>query len=164
MSPTYRRDDLVDRRGRVEHLVARPTPATGLPSTTRGQSPHASVVCRPTASSRRQISGMSSTRIQCSWMFCRSVMSAVSRANSRGDLGDRAQLGQVELAAVDADAEHEVLVVQLVRLQHGGAAAVDAGLALGVEAPPAEPAAQVLRVDARRSRGGRRCSRSGPGR
>ena len=49
---------------------------------TRGVSPHASVVDRPTASSRRQISGTSSIRIQCSWTFCRSVTSAVSRANS----------------------------------------------------------------------------------
>ena len=49
-------------------------------------------------------------------------------------------------------AQHEVLVVELVRLEDGGPAAVDAGPALGVEAPPAEPAAQVGRVDARRSR------------
>jgi hypothetical protein len=34
-----------------------------------------------------------------------------------------------------------------VRLQHGGASAVDAGLALRVQAPPAEAAAEVLRVD-----------------
>ena len=45
-------------------------------------------------------------------------------------------------------AEHEVLVVELVRLQHGGAAAVDAGPALGVQAPPAHPPAQVGRIDA----------------
>ncbi len=57
-------------------------PATGDPSTTRGTSPQASVVDRPTDSRRRQISGTSSTRIQCSWMFCRSEMSAVSRPNS----------------------------------------------------------------------------------
>ncbi len=47
---------------------------------TRGQSPQASVVSSPTASSRSQIAGTSSTRTQCSWMFCRSVMSAVPRA------------------------------------------------------------------------------------
>ena len=57
-------------------------PATGEPRITRGVSPQASVVDSPTASSRRQISGTSSIRIQCSWMFCRSVTSAVSRANS----------------------------------------------------------------------------------
>ena len=49
---------------------------------TRGQSPQASVVSSPTASSRRQISGTSSTRIQCSCTFWRSVMSAVDRAKS----------------------------------------------------------------------------------
>jgi hypothetical protein len=41
------------------------TPATGLPTITRGQSPHASVVYSPTASSSRQIAGMSSIRTQC---------------------------------------------------------------------------------------------------
>ena len=57
-------------------------PATGEPSTTRGVSPQASAVVRPTPSRRRQISGTSSMRIQCSWMFCRSVTSAMSRPNS----------------------------------------------------------------------------------
>ncbi len=76
-------ENLVDGRRGVDDLALGEMPATGLPSTTRGQSPQASVVCRPTASSRRQISGMSSIRIQCSWMFCRSVMSALSRPNSR---------------------------------------------------------------------------------
>jgi hypothetical protein len=54
-------------------------PASGLPRMTRGVSPQASCVLNPTDSSRDQIAGMSSTRIQCSWMFCRSVMSAVPR-------------------------------------------------------------------------------------
>ena len=58
------------------------TPATGLPRMTRGTSPQASVVLSPTASSRRQISGTDSTSIQCSWRFCRSVMSADPRPNS----------------------------------------------------------------------------------
>lgn len=57
-------------------------PATGEPRMTRGVSPQASVVDRPTASSRFQISGTSSMRIQWYWMFCRSVRSAVPRANS----------------------------------------------------------------------------------
>ncbi len=55
-------------------------PATGLAMITRGQSPQASVVSRPTSSRRCQIAGMSSMRIQCSWTFCRSVTSALSRA------------------------------------------------------------------------------------
>ena len=58
-------------------------PATGEPRITRGTSPQASVVSSPTASSRRQISGTSTTSIQCSWMFCRSVTSAVLRPKSR---------------------------------------------------------------------------------
>jgi hypothetical protein len=68
-------------------------------------------------------------------------------AEGRRDVGDRAQLRHGQLPAVDPDAEHEVLVVELVRLEHAGLAAVDAGPALGVEAPPAHPAAQVCRVD-----------------
>ena len=63
------------------------------------------------------------------------------------DAGDDAQLLGGELAAVDADAQHEVLVLELVRLEGRGAAAVDAGLALRVEAPHAEAAVQVGRVD-----------------
>ena len=58
------------------------TPATGEPRNGRGESPHASSVVSPTASSRLQISGTSSIRIQWYWMFSRSVTSAVSRANS----------------------------------------------------------------------------------
>src|SRR5690606_23443862 len=44
--------------------------------------------------------------------------------------------------------QHEELVLELLGLQRGGAATIDAGLALGVETVPAEPAPQVLRVDA----------------
>ncbi len=64
-----------------------------------------------------------------------------------GDLADDAELLGGQPAAVDADAQHEVLVVQLFRLQDRGLAAVDPGLALGVEAPPAHAAAQVVGVD-----------------
>ena len=55
-------------------------PASGQPRMTRGVSPQASVVSRPTASSASQIAGTLSISIQCSWMFCRSVTSAVPRA------------------------------------------------------------------------------------
>ena len=55
-------------------------PATGDPRMTRGTSPQASAVLRPTPSSACQMSGTSSIRTQCSWTFCRSVRSAVSRA------------------------------------------------------------------------------------
>ncbi len=64
-----------------------------------------------------------------------------------GDLGDGAQLGDRQPAAVDPDPEHEVLGVELVRFQDRGLAAVDPFLALGVEPPPAHPAAQIGRVD-----------------
>ena len=47
---------------------------------TRGLSPQASIVDMPAFSSFSQIFGTSSIRIQWYWMFCRSVMSAVSRA------------------------------------------------------------------------------------
>ena len=64
-----------------------------------------------------------------------------------GDVGEDAQLAQGQGAAVEADPEHEVLVGQLGVVELGGAAAVDPRLALGVQAPPAEPAAEVLRRD-----------------
>ena len=56
--------------------------------------------------------------------------------------------GGGQLAAVDADPHHEELVLQLLRLQHRGATAVDAGRALGVQPPPAHPPPQVAGVDA----------------
>ena len=59
------------------------TLATGEPRITRGVSPQASVVRRPSPSSFSQMAGMSSISIQWYWMFCRSVTSAVSRAWSR---------------------------------------------------------------------------------
>src|SRR5690606_36715969 len=63
------------------------------------------------------------------------------------DLADHAELVGGEGAAVDADTQHEVAVVELLGSERRGAAAVDARFALGVEAPPAEPAAQVGRID-----------------
>jgi len=49
--------------------------------------------------------------------------------------------------AVHPDAEHEELVLELVRLERGGAAAVDALAALGAEPPPTHPSAQVVGRD-----------------
>jgi hypothetical protein len=63
------------------------------------------------------------------------------------DLPQRAELLGGERAAVEAHAQHEVAVVELLGLQRRGAPAVDPGPALGVEAPPAHPAAQVGGVD-----------------
>ena len=77
-----------------------------------------------------------------------------------GDPADHAQLVGRELPAVDAHAQHEVLVLELVRLELGGAAAVDSGLALRVQAPPAEPAMQVGAGRSRRNRPARTRSRS----
>src|SRR5262249_2267059 len=63
------------------------------------------------------------------------------------DAGHGAQLLGRELAARDPDSHHEERVLDLGVLQRSGLAASDPGTALGVQAPPAEPAAQVLRVD-----------------
>ena len=63
------------------------------------------------------------------------------------DVGDDPQLLRRQLPAVDPDAEHEVAVVELLGLEDGGLAAVDAGPALGVKPVPAEAAAQVGGVD-----------------
>ena len=114
---------------------------------TRGQSPQASVVSRPTASSRSQIAGhvLDPHPVQLDVLPVGDV-GGVAGVVAR-DLADDPQLLGREGAAVDPDAEHEVLVLELVRLERGGLAAVDPGLALGVEAPPAEPAVQVVVAD-----------------
>ena len=64
-----------------------------------------------------------------------------------GDAAEHPELVRAEQGTVGADAQHEVLVVELLRLEGTGLAAVQSGLALRVEAPPAEPAAQVAAVD-----------------
>jgi hypothetical protein len=64
-----------------------------------------------------------------------------------GQLADHAQLLGGQRAAVDAHPQHEELVVELLRLQRGGAAALDARPALGVQAPPAKAPAKIGRVD-----------------
>src|SRR5699024_2315183 len=64
-----------------------------------------------------------------------------------GDLGDRAQLGDRQLAAVDTHSHHEVAVVEFLGPQDGGLSTVDARGALGVQTEPAEASTQVGRVD-----------------
>src|SRR6202042_2574249 len=64
-----------------------------------------------------------------------------------GDVGDDPQLLARQLAAVDANPEHEVTVVELFGFEYGRLAAVDARGALGVEPVPAEAPAQVGGVD-----------------
>ena len=63
------------------------------------------------------------------------------------DIGNGGKLGVVQLPPVDPDPHHEVAVVQLFGLKQRRLAPVDAGPALRVQAVPAEPAAQVGRVD-----------------
>ena len=101
----------------------------------------------PTLSRRSQISGTFSISIQWYWMFC-AVGDVGGAAGEVGaDAAEGAQLGRVEQLTVAAHAEHEELVVELLLLEHRGLAAVEARGALGVEAHPAEPAAQVGGVD-----------------
>src|SRR5215207_2395189 len=47
----------------------------------------------------------------------------------------------------DANAQHEVLIVQLPRLQGRGLAAIDAGSALGVEPVPPEATTKIIGID-----------------
>ncbi len=75
-----------------------------------------------------------------------SDVSQVAAVRGR-DVPDRPQLVDGELPAGDADAHHEVAVVELLGLEQAGLAAADAGPALGVEAHPAHPAAQIGAVD-----------------
>ena len=124
-------------------------PASGQPSMTRGTSPQASVRrrARPTRGAAR-----SRGRPRCgssgSCTFCRSVTSATSRPNSVLIPPMTRSCVAGQLPAVDADAQHEVRVLELLGLQQGGLAAGDALGALGVEAHPAHPAAEVAGVDA----------------
>ena len=55
--------------------------------------------------------------------------------------------GTLELSARNPDPHHEVAVVELLGLEQPGLAATDAGAALGIEAHPAHPAAQVGAID-----------------
>src|SRR5207342_3568381 len=64
-----------------------------------------------------------------------------------GDSRHRAQLLGGQLPAGDAHPHHEVGRLDVGVLERARLAATDAGAALGVQAPPAEPAAQVGWVD-----------------
>ena len=109
-SPTYR--SVMAVISSVASISSSPSsPASGQPRMTRGVSPQASVVDSPTASRVSQIAGTDSISIQCSWMFCRSVTSAVPRAYLTEMSEIDPQLGDRQLPAVDPDPEHEVPVV-----------------------------------------------------
>ena len=102
----------------------------------------------PAASSRSQIAGTSSIRIQWYWMFSRSVTSAVSRAKSLADLAERAH---ASAASSSAPSERTRIMKYSSSSSSSSSIAVlppsKPGRALGVEAHPAEPAAQVGGVD-----------------
>ncbi len=122
-------------------------PATGEPRMTRGVSPQASVVMSPTASSRSQIAGTSSMRIQCSWMFCRSVMSAVLRPKS----------WLIPAIARSWSPERAPPSERIRSMKYSSSSSLGSrvavlppsmpGTPLRVEAPPAHPAAQVVTGD-----------------
>ena len=63
------------------------------------------------------------------------------------NLADDPQLLGGQRAAIDADAQHEVLVIELPRLERRGLAAVDAGSALGIQPVPAKATAEVIGID-----------------
>src|SRR3954470_10042189 len=64
-----------------------------------------------------------------------------------GSPGDRAELLGAHTATVDPDPHHEELVLELLRLRGAGPLSRDVLPALGVEAPPAHPAPQILLAD-----------------
>src|SRR5699024_9753521 len=63
------------------------------------------------------------------------------------DVRDRPQLFGGEFAAVDADAHHQILVLELMGLEGRRATAVDSGFALSVQAPPAETSVKIIGGD-----------------
>jgi len=81
-SPTYR-PAIAAISGVASMISPAAIPASGQPRITRGVSPHASVLDSPTDSSAAQMAGTSWICTQCSWMFCRSVTSAVPWAYRR---------------------------------------------------------------------------------
>ena len=140
------------------------TPATGEPRNGRGESPQASVLSSPAASSRcpdrRDVLDPDPVELDVLPVGDVGGVPGVLLA----DLAERPHRGGGQQPAVGADPHHEELVVELLLLEHRGLAAVEAGGALGVEPHPAEPAAQVGRVDRVRSRAWSRCAGSGRGR
>ena len=110
-------------------------------------SPQASAVVRPVASSRSQIAGTSSIRIQMELdvLPVRHVGDVAAVRLARP--GDRAELLGGETPAVDPDPQHEELVLELLGLGAPGSLAGHALLPLRVEAPPAHPVAEVLLAD-----------------
>jgi hypothetical protein len=125
--------DLDRQRAGVDQLVPS-SPASGQPVTLRTTSPQAPLGLRPISVSASTISTSASMVSQCSWIFCRVVMSARLRACFLV-IADDAELVRGEQAVGQADAHHEVLGgLAFAALAAGDASAV----ALGVDAPPLE--------------------------
>ena len=140
-------DDLVDRRRGVEHLVDR------LPGQRRAEHHPRAVAAR--------LGGLQADRVQPlpdlgHVLDLDPVVLQVLAVGDvggiagefGGDLAQRAQRGRRQGATVAAHPQHEVLGLKDVDVLVAGPGAVVALLTLGVEAPPAETAAQVAFVDA----------------
>ena len=123
------------------------TPATGEPRNGRGESPQASRLLSPASSKRLPDGGdvLDADPVVLDVLPVGDVGGVPGEVDADPAQGPHGVGGQQP--AVGADAQHEVAGVELLLLEDRGLAAVDAGLALRVEAHPAEPAAQVGRVD-----------------
>ena len=139
--------DLLDRGRAVDDLV-------GVDAGDRRAEDHARGVaaglCGGRArrdSSRSQIAGTSSTRIQCSCTFCRSVRSAVSRPYVVETSATARSCGRVSRPPSTRMRSMKNGASSSSGSMVRGPTAVDALGALGVQPPPAEPAAQVAGVD-----------------
>ncbi len=139
--------DLLERGGGVDDLVGR-----DAGDRRAEERPRAVTARLQRWSSRRRRGaprspGTSSISIQWYWMFCRSLMSAVPRAYSVPMLPSARSWG--------APSRAPSLRTRIMKKRSSSSsssidrrlAAVDARLALGVEAHPAEPAAEVGGVD-----------------
>ena len=127
--------DLVERRGGVDDLVGGDAGDGGAEerrAASRRRPPGWSARRRRAAP---RSPGRPRSRIQWYWMFCRSVMSAVPRAKSVEMLPRARSWSGAEQGAVDADPQHEELVVELLLLEHRGLAAVEARACAGCRGP-----------------------------
>ncbi|CAB4913183.1 unannotated protein [freshwater metagenome] len=140
-------DDLVDGRRRVENLVDRFT-------CQRGTEHHTGAVSA--CLGRLQADCLDSTPDLGDVLDLDPVkLDVLAIGEVRGvaaellrDLSQSAQLLQIQCTGIAPDAHHEVLRLEQVDVVVTGEGAVVALFTLGVETPPAEPAAQIALVDA----------------
>ena len=123
------------------------TPATGEPRNGRGESPQASRLLEPGGVEAAPDLGhvLDADPVVLDVLAVGDIGGVAGEVDA--DAAQRAHGLRRQQPAVGADPHHEVAVVELLLLEHRGLASVDAGLALGVEAHPAEAPAQVGRVD-----------------